>query len=314
MAELGILDMVFASLAVRSTNGPAPPAVPPFRRSGLDESAPRVKGRPRMALPPVTVIVLAGQRAGAVNPLAARAEVSHKCLAPIRGKALIAHVLETMTALPSVAEIRVSVEADAHAELAPVIEAYQGRSAPIHLVPSRPKLIDSVIAAAGDDEGPFLITTADNVLVSETATAQVRTGMADPAVDAVFSMARREAVLAAHPEGQRNFYRFRDGEYANCNLYGLANRKTFPVAAHVYAGGGQFMKSVKRMIDAFGLGNIVLLRLGLFDLAGALRRFSRRSGIVVKPTVLADGAQAIDVDNERTYRVCEELLARREAA
>jgi hypothetical protein len=222
-------------------------------------------------------------------------------------------VLETVTALPSVEEIRISVEAEAHAALAPVIASYQGRNAPIRLVASRPRLIDSVIAAAGDDPGPLLITTADNVLVSEASAAQVRDEMADPAVDAVFAMARRESVLAAHPEGQRNFYRFRDGEYANCNIYGLANRKTFPVAAHVYGGGGQFMKSVKRTIDAFGLVNIVLWRLGAFDLAGAVRRFSRRSGIVIRPTVLADGSQAIDVDNERTYRVCEEILARRRA-
>jgi GTP:adenosylcobinamide-phosphate guanylyltransferase len=313
MAELGILDMVFASLAVRSTNGVAPPAVPPFRRGGLDESAPRVEGAAPMSLPSVIVIVLAGQRAGVVNPLAARAGVSHKCLAPIRGKALVAHVLETVTALPEVVEIRISVEAEAHGELAPVIAGYEGRNAPIRLVPSQSRLIDSVIAAAGDDPGPFLVTTADNVLVSAASAAQVRGAMADPAVDAVIAMARREDVLAAHPEGQRNFYRFRDGGYANCNLYGLANRKTFPVAAHVYAGGGQFMKSVKRTIDAFGLGNIVLWRLGAFDLAGAVRRFSRRSGIVLKPAVLADGSQAIDVDNERTYRVCEEILARRDA-
>jgi GTP:adenosylcobinamide-phosphate guanylyltransferase len=265
-----------------------------------------------MPVPPVTVIILAGQRAGVVNPLAERAGVSHKCLAPICGKPLLGHVLETVTALPLVREIRISVEPEAHALLAPAIARYQGRNAAIRLVASQRKLIDSVIAAAGDDEGPFLITTADNVLVSAASAMRVREEMADPAVDAVFAMARRDSVLAAHPDGQRNFYRFRDGEYANCNIYGLANRKTFPVAAHVFAGGGQFMKSVKRMIEAFGLGNILLLRLGVFDLAGAIRRLSRRSGIAIKPTVFADGTQAIDVDNERTWRVCEELLARRE--
>ena len=37
-----------------------------------------------MAEAPVTLIVLAGQRAGTLNALAARAGVSHKCLVPIR--------------------------------------------------------------------------------------------------------------------------------------------------------------------------------------------------------------------------------------
>ena len=52
-----------------------------------------------MPASPVTIIVLAGQRAGVVNSLAARAGVSHKCLAPIRGRPLIAHVLDTVTRL-----------------------------------------------------------------------------------------------------------------------------------------------------------------------------------------------------------------------
>lgn len=264
-----------------------------------------------MSEPPVTVILLAGQRAGAGNPLAVRAGVSHKCLVPIRGKPLLAHVLDTVTQLPAVKEIRISVEPEANGELLSLLAAYQGRGAPVRLVPSQAKLIDSVIAAAEDDPGPFLITTADNVLVTPAAAAQIRCGMAD--ADGVLALARKEDVLAAHPEGQRGFYRFRDGEFANCNIYGLANRKTFPVAAQVFAGGGQFMKSVKRMIDAFGLHNIVLLRLGVFDVKGAMRRLSRRTGIAIEATIFTDGSLAIDVDNERTYAVCEELLARRAA-
>ena len=40
----------------------------------------------------------------------------------------------------------------------------------------------------------------------------------------VVALARKEDVLAAHPEGQRRFYKFRDGEFSNCNLYGLSQR------------------------------------------------------------------------------------------
>ena len=36
--------------------------------------------------------------------------------------------------------------------------------------------------------------------------------------------------------------------------------------------------------------------------------------IAIKATEFTDGSLAVDVDNERTYRVCEEMLARREAA
>jgi len=261
------------------------------------------------AIAPVIAIVLAGQRRGAVNPLAARAGVSHKCLAPIAGQPLIAHVLAALTAVPDLAEIRISVEPRADAELRPVIAPFADSGVPIRLVPSEARLADSLVAAAGDDAGPFLVTTADNVLLTPAAVAQVRAAL--DGADAVAAMARKRSVLAAHPEGQRNFYRFRDDEYANCNLYALGNRKAIEAGAAVFRGGGQFMKSVWRMIAAFGLHNIVLLRLGVFSRESAMRRLSRRLGLVVRAIEFTDGALAVDVDNERTYRVCEEILARR---
>lgn len=259
----------------------------------------------------VTVIILAGQRAGMVNPLAARAGVSHKCLAPIRGKPLIAHVLETVTKVEAVHEIRVSLEPEAHAHVAKLAEAYADRGIPIELIPNKPNIVDSVHAAAGARAGPFVITTADNVLLTPAAIEQVLAELAS--VDGVLALARRESVLAAHPEGQRNFYRFRDDEYANCNIYGLANRKALEAGAEIFRGGGQFMKSVWRMVRAFGPLNILMLRLGAYDRDEAMSRIGRRVGIAIKATEFADGSLAVDVDNERTFRVCEELLAKREA-
>lgn len=269
--------------------------------------------RQQMPETPVIAIILAGQRAGAVNPLAQRAGVSHKCLAPIRGRPLIAYVLDTVTSAPAVRAIRISVEPEAAAELAPVLAPYIERGAPIRLVPSQPRLVDSLLIAAEDDPGPFLVTTADNVLMTPAAVAQVRAELAAGA-DGVLGMARKANVLAAHPEGQRGFYRFRDDQYANCNIYGLANRKAVDAGRKMFRTGGQFMKSVARMISAFGLHNIVMLRLGFFTRESAMRRLSRRLGIEVRAIEFTDGSLAVDVDNERTYRVCEELLAQREAA
>ena len=261
---------------------------------------------------PAIAIILAGQRRGAVNPLAERAGVSHKCLAPIGGKPLIAHVLATLTALPALAEIRISVEPEAEADLQQVIAPFEASGVPIRFVPGQARLADSLVVAAGADAGPFIVTTADNVLLTPDAVAQVRAALEH--ADAVAAMARKASVLAAHPDGQRNFYRFRDDDYANCNLYALANRKAVDAGAQVFRGGGQFMKSAWRLIAAFGLHNIALLRLGVFTREAAMRRLSSRLGLVVRAIEFTDGSLAIDVDNERTYQVCEELLARRAAA
>src|SRR5688572_22428372 len=97
-----------------------------------------------MPAPPATVILLAGQRAGVVNPLAARAGVSHKCLVPIRGKPLIAHVLDTVTALPGVRGIRVSLEPEAHAKVAKIAAAFADRGIPVTFVANKRNIVDSV--------------------------------------------------------------------------------------------------------------------------------------------------------------------------
>lgn len=260
-------------------------------------------------LPVATAIVLAGQREGVVNPLATRAGVSHKCLVPICGKPLILWVLEALRDGPELATIRVSVETDAHPALEQLLQHHLP-DFPVELVTSAPNLVDSVFAACGDDAGPFLITTGDNVLLRPDAVRQVL--HATTQAEAVFALARRDTIRAAHPEGQRNFYRFRDDAYANCNMYGLATRRALN-AAEVFRSGGQFMKNRQRMVEAFGLGNILLMQLGLLTLASAGRRLSRRMGVRIEPTIFADGALAIDVDNERTYQVCEELLPQRKA-
>src|SRR5687768_12996727 len=134
---------------------------------------------------PVTIILLAGQRAGVVNPLAERAGVSHKCLVPIAGRPLIAHVLDTVTAVPAVNEVRISLEPEAHEAVARIAAEFAGRGAPIRLLPNARTIVDSVNAAAGGDPGPFVVTTADNVLLTLAAVAQIRSRLEE--VDAVMA-------------------------------------------------------------------------------------------------------------------------------
>ena len=259
---------------------------------------------------PITIIVLAAQRTGVVNPLATRAGVSHKCLAPICGKALIRHVMETLVTVPDVAAIRVSVEPEAHEELGKVLSEYTRPDVPVTLVESDANIVESVIKAAGGDEGPFLVTTGDNVLVTRDAIALVVDEMRR--ADAVIGVAREKNVKAAHPLGQKNYYGFSDGGIANCNLYGLSSRKAFK-AAEVFREGGQFMSNPGRMVRAFGLLNIALLRAGLLKLHPAMEVLSERMGVTIRALEFEDGALAIDVDNERTYDVCEQLLPGRPA-
>jgi GTP:adenosylcobinamide-phosphate guanylyltransferase len=257
---------------------------------------------------PVTVIVLAAQRTGVVNPLAARAGVSHKCLVPICERPLIAHVMETLTTLANIREIRVVLEPDGQAEVDGVLDGFRSRGTPITLVDSNPNIVESVLAAAKGEDGPFVVTTADNVLLTHDGFEQVRDAMRTS--DAVIGVTTRERVWAVHRQGQRGFYEFKDAGYANCNLYGLANRKGLN-AAEIFREGGQFQANPGRLVRAVGLLNILLMRFGLVTFPRGLERVGKRFGAKLRPVIFEDGALAIDVDNERTYAICEWVLGQR---
>jgi len=117
-------------------------------------------------------------------------------------------------------------------------------------------------------------------------------------------------VLAAHPEGQRRFYKLRGGSYSNCNLYGINGPRALGMA-ETFRSGGQFAKNPKRLAEAFGIFNLLLARFGLVTIEGATRRMSKRYGIRLEPLVVSDGSEAIDVDNARTYDIARGLLERR---
>lgn len=256
-----------------------------------------------------TAIVLAAQRGGRLDPLADRAGVSHKCLVPIVGKPLLEHVLRALVAAPGLQRIHISVERDAVEALKAVPGARGELGAPVDFVPAATNIADSVYSAAHRVEGPILVTTADNVLLTPAVVTQVVDRM-HAGAEAVVGVATRDAVLAAHPEGQRRFYRFTDAQYSNCNLYGLNGERALKLA-ETFRSGGQFAKNPKRIAEAFGIVNLLILRFGLVSLPAAMRRLSKRFGVRVEAAVIADGSHAIDVDNGRTYDVARLLLEKR---
>jgi GTP:adenosylcobinamide-phosphate guanylyltransferase len=252
------------------------------------------------------VIILAAARTGQIDPLAAEHGTPLKCLVPIAGYPLIAHVVRAVAANPSVTAMRIVVER----ESIPAVKAVTRLvgHVPIDFIPAQPTLADSVIAAMAEWDAPALITTADNVLLAPDSLDAMRDALRG--ADVALAMARRQSVLNAHPDGQRRFYGFTDDHYSNCNLYGLAGPHALQ-AAEAFRGGGQFAKKATRIVSAFGLINLILFRLGRLSLDGAMARISRRMGLTIQPVILADGRHAIDVDNARTYGVAAQLLAER---
>lgn len=257
-----------------------------------------------------SILILAGRRPGAVDALAAAHGVADKCLVPVAGRPMIAHVLDSAAA--SGAE-RIFVSTH-HTTLLEdiddrVIAALGER---LVVVPAADNLADSVLAVAGLAAFPLLITTADNCLLTPDTIAEIGREAVRLGAGAGVALARREDVLAAHPEGQRRFYEFSDVAVSNCNAYWIGDRAALK-AAEAFRGGGQFVKKPIRVMQAFGLINLLRFRFGLGPIHHIFRRISRQLKVDIAPLLVSDGQTAIDVDNERSLRVTETLMARRAA-
>ena len=259
-----------------------------------------------------TALVLAGRRDGALDPLAAAAGVEDKCLVPVAGRPMILHVLESLAAAPDIGRIIVSLNDPALLDGLPEVRRLKSEGR-LTTIASHANLVDSVISAIADAPYPILITTADNVLLGPAPIAAICQGAQDMGADVAVAFTRRASVRAAHPDGQRRFYTFSDDSYSNCNAYWIGNVGAL-AAAEVFRGGGQFAKRPARIIQAFGLINLIRFRYGIGTLDDAFRRFSRRFRLRMRPIILVDGRVAIDVDNARTLTVAETLLSRRPLA
>jgi GTP:adenosylcobinamide-phosphate guanylyltransferase len=254
------------------------------------------------------ILVLAGRRSAAIDPLAEAAGVSHKCLVPVAGEAMVGRVLRIADEAFPEAPLYLSIEDYALVAAEPTVKRLHeaGRLSP---VAAEDNIVDSVIEASRITGFPLILITADNVLMTAEGIRSIHERGSEPGIDGIVMMAREEDIRAAHPDGQRRFYRFRDGGYSNCNLFWLRDERTLQ-GMDSFRLGGQFAKKKARAVRALGLTALLLYLSRLLSLEAMFRHFSRRFGIGIAPLIAADGRLAIDVDNQRTHRVAEEIIAR----
>src|SRR3546814_7338012 len=116
------------------------------------------------------ILLPAGRRPGTVEALAAAHGVADKCLVPIAGRPMIAHVLAGAAA-SGAGRIFVSTHHEALADDIddPAVAALGDR---LTIVPAADNLADSVLAVADLAIFPLLITTADNCLLTPEPIAE----------------------------------------------------------------------------------------------------------------------------------------------
>ncbi|BCX18029.1 MAG: hypothetical protein KatS3mg117_1711 [Geminicoccaceae bacterium] len=260
----------------------------------------------------LAALVLAGARPGEVDPVARAAGVPFKCLAPLAGRPMVAHVVDTLADRAAIRRILVLAEPEAGLERLPAIARLlaEGRLA---LRPPEASLSASVEAGLAHTEGlPLLVTTADHPLLDRAILEAFLAPALASGAAVVVGLAPEWAVRAAAPSTRRTWWRFADGRFSGANLFLLRGDAARPALAFWRRVEAE-RKRPWRIVRLLGLGNLLLYLSGRLTLARAMARASRTLGCSVAAVSIPIGEAAIDVDRPADLALAEAILARRAA-
>jgi GTP:adenosylcobinamide-phosphate guanylyltransferase len=251
----------------------------------------------------ITALVLAGSRAGAADPMAMAAGVSHKAVMPVGGVPMLQRVLATLRASPGIGRVVVMIEEPDRSLAGLPLDPG------VALRPAAPSPSRSVAAALEEFGAPLLVTTADHALLTPAMVARFLADL--PAgTDVAAGLARAEVVLAEWPNTRRTWLRFHDGRYTGCNLFWMGTPRAAGVV-RFWQRVEQQRKKPAAMVRL--LGPVMLLRfaLGLLSLPAALAALGRRTGARLAAVELPFAEAAVDVDKPADLELAEAVLARR---
>ncbi|MDB5717601.1 MAG: hypothetical protein JWM38_1028 [Sphingomonas bacterium] len=257
-----------------------------------------------------TAIVLAGQRPGG-DPLAAVAGVPFKALIPVAGEPMVARVIRTLLAAPSIDHVVVlAQEPDRLLALAP---EWIARDPRVRRAIGGGGISQSLAEVVGTDVAPWpvLVTTADHPLLTVAMIETFLAGVGD--ADVAVAMAERTVIHAAYPENRRTWLKFADGAWSGANLFALGGPPARAALAS-WSEVEQDRKKALRLIWHFG--PILALRAisRTIGLNAALAAAGRRLGIVARLVAMPQAEAAIDVDKPSDLALAERILAARDVA
>ncbi len=260
---------------------------------------------------PLTALVLAASRQGFDDPVAKLQNKSHKCLVTIDGIAMIERVVQTLLDSECFERILISIEDEHVLHDLTAVRCWL-QEGTVQVIPSSGNLADSLISLTEvvDDPLPLVITTADNALHTPELVRDFVAAFVRGASDGAVGVTRESTVLAEYPDGEFGFYRFRDGGYSFCNLFGISQFSALE-ATKIFRTGGQFRKRPWRILKVFGVLPLIFYTLRLLELDRLALRITRNLGITVDLVLLPYAFGPIDVDNPTTFAFSERILRER---
>lgn len=258
---------------------------------------------------PVTAILLAGQRPGK-DPLAAHFGVESKALIEVAGEAMLSRVGRTLLEIPRIERLIVLAQDSAALARHPQAQWMEQdrRIAFEDCGSSIAQAIETVLL--GHPNGyPFLITTADNVLLDAPIVSAFLAGSAG--ADLSVGLVERGTLLAEFPDSKRTWLPFRKGAYSGANLFWIGRAEVLPIL-DAWRRIEQDRKKRWRVVGAFGPALLIAAVLRVLTIGQAFRKIGRRYGILARPVVLPFAQACIDVDKPADHALATTILERRE--
>lgn len=258
-----------------------------------------------------TALVLAASRQGSEDAVAQLQQKSHKCLVEVDGITMIERAVQVLLDSERCGRVLVSIESESILEQVPRCQQWL-RDGSIEVTPSAANMADSILKLAEDDslQLPLLISTADSVLHTPELIAEFADASSASAADVTVAVTPEAVVRSGYPDADLGFFQFKDGGYSFSNLYAMRTAKALE-AANIFRSGGQFRKRPQRILQTFGVWNLLAYKFRLRSIEDTFRKLSRKLGLSLEVVELAYPFGSLDVDNPKTFALAEATLRER---
>ena len=247
---------------------------------------------------PVSVLILAGQREGVVDPLCAETGEERKALIPILGRPMLDYVLAALEAASLKLPFHIS-----------------GCSANVDerltQAPSDAGPAGSALAALTDGMTfPVLMTTADHpLLTADMITEFIEKSQATGA-DFCVGLAEETIIRPAYPHVKRTYLKFSDRAVSGCNLFYIANIKGL-ATIEFWKDAQHFRKQPLKLARKISLPLFWRYWRGKLTLDAALDYASKTLAIRAASVLMSVPEAAIDVDKPSDRILVEDILKKR---
>lgn len=244
----------------------------------------------------IQTLVLAGQRAGVIDPLCAEFGVMYKVQTPIAQKPMLNWVKEALIGAGLSEPFLISGYPEAG-------EGWTNMG-------SGDGPADSALIALQKAEMPCLMTTGDHPLLTsemiETFIGIAKKTKADFCV----GLATKETIEADYPKTKRTYLKFSDVAVSGCNLFYVANHEGL-AALEFWREAQHLRKQPLKLAKKIGFGLGIKYAAGKLSIDEAFTEAGRKIGISAQPVLLPFSEAAIDVDKVSDHALVEKILRQR---